>query len=229
MEGGRGTVTVTLGIKAVRAHGRLEEPIKARAHHKDGERPNGTYPGVIAQGRCGHLVCQHSDDPRRTVRRTDVESGTAMIVEIVFIDLPAGTKRADALALYRQSAGRWLANPELIEKYYFFDEERHLGGGVYIWPTREAALRGHGREYVERVQSVYGAPPRIQILDRAPGRAPPRWCGALRQLCATSVGHREVRSAHRTGDVPHHPSVERVCKGPGPLPTPKPLADARGV
>jgi hypothetical protein len=88
-----------------------------------------------------------------------------MIVEIVFIELPAGTKRADALALYRKSAGGWLANRELIEKYYFFDEERHLGGGMYVWPNREAALRAHGEEYVRWVQSVYGAPPRMQILD----------------------------------------------------------------
>jgi hypothetical protein len=95
----------------------------------------------------------------------NVESRIAVIVEIVYIDLPVGTKRADALALYRRSAGGWLSNPELIEKYYFFDEERHLGGGIYIWPTCEAARRGHGEDYVRWVQSVYGAPPRIQILD----------------------------------------------------------------
>lgn len=88
-----------------------------------------------------------------------------MIAEIVFFDLPAGTKRADALTLYRQSAGGWLSNPDLIEKYYFFDEERHLGGGIYIWRAREAALRWHGEDYVRRVRSLYGAPPRAQILD----------------------------------------------------------------
>jgi hypothetical protein len=88
-----------------------------------------------------------------------------MIAEIVFLDLPAGIKRADALALYRQTAGGWLANPDLVEKYYFFDEERRLGGGIYIWRTREAALRWHGEDYLRRVQALYGAPPRLQILD----------------------------------------------------------------
>ncbi len=88
-----------------------------------------------------------------------------MITEIVFFDLPKGTKRADALALYRKTANKWLSNPDLIEKYYFFDEESGQGGGVYIWPTREAARRWHGKEYQEAVLALYGAPPRIQVLD----------------------------------------------------------------
>ena len=76
------------------------------------------------------------------------------------------TTRADALAMYRKTAAdRWVSNPDLIEKYYFFDEETHLGGGVYIWPTREAAQRWHGKDYVAMVEATYGAPPRFQILD----------------------------------------------------------------
>jgi hypothetical protein len=88
-----------------------------------------------------------------------------MIVEAVFFDLPAGTTRAAALGLYRRSAGNWAENPDLIEKYYFFDEARSLGGGVYVWPDREAARRWHGAEYEATVAEVYGAPPKIQILD----------------------------------------------------------------
>ncbi len=88
-----------------------------------------------------------------------------MIVEIVFIDLPPGTDRAAALALYRQSAGGWLANPDLIEKCYFFDEAAGLGGGVYFWPSRAAAERWHGEVYRRMAASLYGSEPRIQRLD----------------------------------------------------------------
>lgn len=88
-----------------------------------------------------------------------------MIAEIVFFDLPRGATRADALALYRTTATQWAANPDLVEKYYFFDEERGQGGGVYIWRTREAAARWHGEDYQRRVRSLYGAPPRMQRLD----------------------------------------------------------------
>lgn len=88
-----------------------------------------------------------------------------MIVEIVFFDLPRGTTRADALALYRKSAANWVGNPDLIEKYYFFDETNGRGGGVYIWPNRAAAAHWHDESYRDMVQSLYGAPPTIQILD----------------------------------------------------------------
>ncbi len=88
-----------------------------------------------------------------------------MIVEIVFFNLPAGTTRAAALALYRKSAGNWVENPDLVEKYYFFDEAEGLGGGVYVWPDRQAARRWHGADYEAMVAEVYGAAPNIQILD----------------------------------------------------------------
>jgi len=88
-----------------------------------------------------------------------------MVTEIVFFDLPRGTNRAEALALYRQSAGQWVNNPDLFEKYYFFDEERCLGGGVYVWRTREAAKRWHGDAYRAMVEKRYGTPPRIEILE----------------------------------------------------------------
>lgn len=67
--------------------------------------------------------------------------------------------------LYRQSASKWLANPDLVQKYYFFDQEGPTGGGIYIWRSRDAALRWHGEEYRAMVRSLYGAEPQIQILD----------------------------------------------------------------
>lgn len=88
-----------------------------------------------------------------------------MITEIVFFDLPRGTDRVSAVALYRQSAEKWQTNPDLIEKYYFFDEARGRGGGIYIWPSRESAARWHGDEYKKMIRSLYGADPHIEILD----------------------------------------------------------------
>jgi len=103
-----------------------------------------------------------------------------MITEIIFFDLPAGTARNDAVALYRKTAGKWAANPDLIEKYYFFDGTRNLGGGVYVWPDREAAQRWHGEEYELMVEQVYGARPRIQILDALIHIDPK--CGRIEEL-----------------------------------------------
>jgi hypothetical protein len=59
-----------------------------------------------------------------------------LITEVVFIDLPRGITRAEVMELYNRTAPKWAKNEDLIEKYYFFDEERSLGGGIYIWKTR---------------------------------------------------------------------------------------------
>ncbi|MEL6316174.1 MAG: YdhR family protein [Pseudomonadota bacterium] len=88
-----------------------------------------------------------------------------MVTELVFFDLPKGASREEVLALYRQTAGTWAENPDLIQKHYVIDEESWTGGGVYIWKDRAAAQRWHGPEFVEMVTARYGGPPRIQILD----------------------------------------------------------------
>jgi hypothetical protein len=87
-----------------------------------------------------------------------------MIVEIVQFDLPPGTKRSEATELYQRSAGAWVKNKDLVQKYYFYDEATCRGGGVYVWRSREAAQRWHGEEYRDMVRRMYGSPPRIEIL-----------------------------------------------------------------
>jgi hypothetical protein len=88
-----------------------------------------------------------------------------MIVEIVQFNLPSGTNRAEATELYRRSAAVWVKNKDLIQKYYFYDGAARQGGGVYIWPSREAAQRWHGEDYRETVHRTYGSMPRIEMLD----------------------------------------------------------------
>lgn len=88
-----------------------------------------------------------------------------MIVEIVTFDLTPGTERGEAMALYRQSAAKWLMNSDLIEKYYFLDEDRSVGGGVYVWRTRQAAAHWHGEAYRKMVAEVYESSPRVEIFD----------------------------------------------------------------
>jgi hypothetical protein len=88
-----------------------------------------------------------------------------MITEIVQFDLPAGMTRADVLAKYRQTAPGWAGNADLLRKYYFFDAARSLGGGVYVWKNREAALRAHGEGYRARIRALYGSEPRMNFFD----------------------------------------------------------------
>lgn len=88
-----------------------------------------------------------------------------MILAIVRIALPPRTDRTAALALYRRSASKWVANKDLIEKYYIFDEARRAGGGVYLWPNRDTAARWHGTEYRDIIASIYSVEPEIEFVD----------------------------------------------------------------
>jgi hypothetical protein len=88
-----------------------------------------------------------------------------VITEFVFFQFPAGADREQVLGNYRKTADGWLANPDLVQKYYFFDAETGTGGGVYIWPSREDAIRWHSDEYIARVTALYGVAPRIQIFE----------------------------------------------------------------
>jgi hypothetical protein len=88
-----------------------------------------------------------------------------MITELVLLQLRKGITRDEVMALYRQTAPAWAKNPDLLLKHYFFNEEQSVGGGVYVWTSKEAALRGHGEEYRTRVRELYGSEPRISHFD----------------------------------------------------------------
>ncbi|SCX61716.1 YdhR family protein [Variovorax sp. EL159] len=88
-----------------------------------------------------------------------------MITETIYFDLPAGISRDELLAKYRQTASAWSTNEDLVYKFYFFDETRNVGGGVYVWKTLEAAKHWHGAEYQARVKEVYGSEVQITHHD----------------------------------------------------------------
>lgn len=96
---------------------------------------------------------------------TSIPPEVTVITEIVNFDLPRGISREEVLAKYRQTAPAWAKKEDLVRKYYFFDEIKSLGGGVYIWKTMEAALRWHGEEYKARIKSLYGSEVRMTYFD----------------------------------------------------------------
>jgi hypothetical protein len=88
-----------------------------------------------------------------------------VITETVYFNLPTGISREEVLAKYRQTAPAWSKNQDLVQKYYFFDESKNLGGGVYIWKTLDAAKHWHGAEYQARIKALYGSEPQITYHD----------------------------------------------------------------
>lgn len=99
-----------------------------------------------------------------------------MITEIVTFDLPDGLDRDAVKALYEKTMPRWQANSALVRKYYLYDGEGRIGGGVYLWPTVRDAQAAHDAAWCDMAEKIYGSRPRFQyfetplIVDNEAGR-----------------------------------------------------------
>src|ERR1700691_472683 len=87
-----------------------------------------------------------------------------MIVEYVQFKYPAGWTREQILEDARPTAVKWRANKELIRKHYIAGEDG-TGGAFYIWPSEEAAQRGHNEEWFANIKARTGSTPTIRYFD----------------------------------------------------------------
>ena len=62
-----------------------------------------------------------------------------MITAIVNFKLPAGIDAAKAAELFKGSAPKYRGMKGLVRKYYLFDADKRIGGGVYLWKSRADA------------------------------------------------------------------------------------------
>ena len=86
-----------------------------------------------------------------------------MIIAIVRFGLPHGLSLADAARLYEQSAPNYRGLPGLLRKHYLFAEG--VGGGVYLWESREAAEALYTPEWRRMIADRYGSEPEIQWFE----------------------------------------------------------------
>lgn len=93
---------------------------------------------------------------------------------IVTYPLPAGTDRATAVQMFRDSVPRYMATDGLLCKNVLYRDG--LGGGAYLWESREAAEKAYGEEWVAYMTQKYGHPPAVAFyeapitMDREHGR-----------------------------------------------------------
>ncbi len=88
-----------------------------------------------------------------------------MITELVLFDLPSGISRDDVIAGMRATAPAWRANAELVRKNYLYDAAAGQAGGAYLWPSIEAAQRGHDDAWRARIKQMYGSEPVIRYFE----------------------------------------------------------------
>ncbi len=88
-----------------------------------------------------------------------------MITAIVTARLPAGL----TLETYKENttaiAGRFQTIPGLIRKQFLFSAEQGIGGGVYLWETREQADACYRGVWRENFMKSFGVEPSIQFFD----------------------------------------------------------------
>jgi hypothetical protein len=87
-----------------------------------------------------------------------------MILELVLFNSTPGMDRAAILEDAKHSIPHWRANPDLARKHYLLSDDGY-GGGVYIWPSKEAAQRGNDVAWRESVKKRTGFEPVIRYFD----------------------------------------------------------------
>ena len=55
----------------------------------------------------------------------------------------------------------------LVRKYYLYDAESHIGGGCYLWESREAAGRFYDAAWRKMITENYGRPPELEFFETA--------------------------------------------------------------
>lgn len=88
-----------------------------------------------------------------------------MIVAIVNFQLPVDVTAEQARKLYADSAPKFRAMKGLVRKYYLWDGERRIGGGVYLWESRAAADAVYTTEWKAYIKQRYGWEPEITFFD----------------------------------------------------------------
>ena len=86
-----------------------------------------------------------------------------MITALVQFPLPKTMSVNDAKALFEGSAPKYKGLPGLVRKYYLFGEG--VGGGFYLWESREAAEKVYSAEWRRTIEERYGAAPKITYFE----------------------------------------------------------------
>jgi len=88
-----------------------------------------------------------------------------MIVAIVTFKLPKRWTVAEAAAVFKSTAPKYLGKPGLLRKHYYVTEDGNRAGGIYFWESKTAAEACYTREWQATVTEKYGAPPEILYAE----------------------------------------------------------------
>lgn len=84
-----------------------------------------------------------------------------MIVALVQFKVADEVTVDKAREIFARIAPAYLDTPGLIRKYFMISDD-HVGAGIYLWETREAAeTLYNGPVWAPRIRELYGVDPEI--------------------------------------------------------------------
>jgi hypothetical protein len=87
-----------------------------------------------------------------------------MITAIVEYALPESIGRKECLEHFSKIAPGFRAQPGFVRKHFIYSE-KGIGGGTYLWETREDAERFFSGPWLEGIRSRYGVDPKISYFE----------------------------------------------------------------
>ena len=88
-----------------------------------------------------------------------------MITAIVNFKLPADIDAKKAAELFKGSAAKYRGLKGLVRKYYLFDDEKRIGGGVHLWKSKADAEAVYTPQWKAYIAERYGTPPDIRYFE----------------------------------------------------------------
>jgi hypothetical protein len=88
-----------------------------------------------------------------------------MIVAVVNFTLPAPLSSEEAQAMFEASAPSYQNVDGLRRKHYLLSDDGRVGGGVYLWDSREQAERLYDAAWRARLAARYGSEPTVTYYE----------------------------------------------------------------
>lgn len=88
-----------------------------------------------------------------------------MIVSIVTFNLSKRWTVAEAAAVFKSTAPKYLGKAGLVRKHYYIAEGGDRAGGIYLWESKAAAEACYTQEWKAMVTEKYGVAPEILYAD----------------------------------------------------------------
>jgi len=89
-----------------------------------------------------------------------------MITAVVTFKIPQGMTREKWLEQSKSVAARFQNIPGLIRKQFLYSD-KGIGGGVYLWETREAAEACYRGPWRDNIRAIAGVDPDIAWFESA--------------------------------------------------------------